>query len=71
MAFEELPYLAVFDIVDNKMLSMIDLNKTGDFNKKQESIMNFQSLFNTSHKIQVESLVKIIRANQVLLIIKL
>lgn len=49
MTFEELPYLAVFDIVDNKMLSMIDLNKTGDFNKKQESIMNFQSLFNTSH----------------------
>ena len=71
MTFEEIPYLAVFDILDNKMLSILDLNKTGEVNKKQESIMNFQSLFSTSHKIQVESLVKITRANQVLLIIKL
>jgi hypothetical protein len=50
---------------------MIDLNKTGIFNKKQESKMNFQSLFNTSHQVQVESIAKIIISNQVLIIIKL
>ena len=53
------------------MLSMIDLNTTGEVSKKQESKMNFQSLFNTSHKVQVESLAKIIRSNNVLIIIKL
>jgi hypothetical protein len=29
MTFEELAQVAVFDIVDNKLLSIIDLNKTG------------------------------------------